>query len=150
MENYEINMDTIALIPIELNKTIVYEKYRKLELEISVMKIIEDSCKYFGSSYQGRHEGTKKLIGTSYKSPIIIEESNNIIYFPTKSPRQSNCAWISLKNIKKYERKKDKTLIEFINNKKILLNISIGSFENQYMRATKLEYILRKRILSLE
>lgn len=150
MKNYEINKDTIALVPIGLNKTIVYEKYRKFEVDLSIMKIIEDSCKYFGSSYQGRHEGTKKLIGISYKSPIIIEESNNIIYFPTKSPRQSSCAWISLKNIKKYERRNDKTLIEFINNKKILLNISIGSFENQYMRATKLEYILRKRILSLE
>ena len=36
---------------------------------------MDDSCKYFGSSYQGRYEGTKNLIGMNYKLPIIIEES---------------------------------------------------------------------------
>ena len=63
------------------------------------MKIIENSCRYFGSSYNGRHIGTKNLTGINYKSPIIIEETKNIIFFPTTSPKQSDCSWISLKYI---------------------------------------------------
>ena len=67
------------------------------------MNIIKRSCEYFGSSYNGRHEGTKKLIGISHKAPIIIEESKNLIYFPTSSPRLLDCVWIGLNNIKDYE-----------------------------------------------
>ena len=44
-------------------------------------KILEHSCEYFGSSLEGRKEGTKKLLGITHKSPIIIEESRNIIFF---------------------------------------------------------------------
>ena len=62
------------------------------------MNIIENSCEYFGSSYLGRHEGTKKLIGITHKAPIIIEESKNLIYFPTTSPRLTDCVWIKYIN----------------------------------------------------
>ena len=111
----------------------------------STMEIIESSCEFFGSSYLGRHEGTKKLIGVSHKSPIIIEESRNLIYFPTASPRLDTCCWIGLNSIKKYENNNGKTVLLFSNNKKMKLPISYGSFDNQYLRATKLESILRKR-----
>ena len=111
------------------------------------MKIIERSCEFFGSSYLGRHIGTKVLTGIRYKSPIIIEESNNIIYFPTTSPRLLECIWISLNHIDKYIKKEDKSLIYFINGEKLIINISYESFNNQYLRATKLEYIIRKRKL---
>ena len=114
------------------------------------MDIIEESCEYFGSTYSGRHEGTKKLIGVSYKAPIIIEDLNNMIYFPTTSPRLSNCIWIALNNIQKYKGVDGKTEILFNNNKKLKLNISYGSFDNQVLRATKLDSILRKRLNNLE
>ena len=33
-----------------------------------------------------------------------IEETNEIIFFPTESSKSANCIWISLNNIKSYEK----------------------------------------------
>lgn len=150
MISYEVNCDTLALVPISENETKIIERNNMFNVNSSVMNIIENSCEYFGSSYLGRHEGTKKLIGITHKAPIIIEESKNLIYFPTTSPRLDNCIWIALNNIKTYERKNGKTELEFINNKRIRLDISFGSLDNQVLRATKLESVLRKRINTTE
>ena len=150
MNSYEVNCSTLALIPINENETRVIEVDNIFNVNKSTMDIIKESCEYFGCSYLGRHEGTKKLIGVSHKSPIIIEETNNLIYFPTTSPRLSNCIWIALNNIKNYVNINGKTEILFQNNKKIRVDISYGSFDNQYLRATKLESVLRKRINATE
>lgn len=149
MNYYEINDNTIALVPKSEEITKIYEKDRFLIVNLPIMKIIEFSCNSFGSSYLGRHVGTKKLTGISHKTPIIIEESRNIIYFPTTSPRLKNCCWISLKHIKEYKKNNKNTIIYFENGKKLELKISINSFDNQYLRATKLQYALKKRLLNL-
>ena len=75
MDYYEINDDTLAILPIGDDKSKVIEKNKSFIVNASPLKIIDKSCKYFGSSYQGRFSGTKSLIGVSYKAPIIIEES---------------------------------------------------------------------------
>lgn len=145
MKDYKINSETIALIPINNYKTKVIEEKNIFLIDMSAKKIIEKSCKYFGSSYLGRHEGTKNLIGVTHKSPIIIEETKNIIYFPTTSPRLKNCIWISLRHVIDYKLKDGKLLVLFENGSKIHIDISYKSFNNQFLRATKLEFILSRR-----
>ena len=147
MNNYVINSKTIALIPIKNKITHVIESDKDFIINENSMKIIENSCGYFGSSYLGRHNGTKMLTGINYKSPIIIEETKSIIFFPLASPRDINCVWISLNHINKYMNKDGKIEVLFENGVKYIFNISYGSFDNQYLRATKLESILRKRII---
>ena len=100
-ESYEINNSTLALIALD-NKTKVIEEEREFFIDKTPSNILEESCEYFGSSYLGRKIGTKNLIGITHKSPIIIEESREIIFFPTSSPRLNNCSWISLNNIKNF------------------------------------------------
>lgn len=145
LNNYEINNSTLAIVPINAMTSEVVEEDRSFLINKPTTKIIDDSCKYFGSSYDGRHEGTKNLIGVNYKSPIIIEESQEIIFFPTKSPRFDNCFWISLKNIENYTKNQQNSIILFKNGKQITVDISYASLENQILRATRLESILRKR-----
>lgn len=143
---YEINKETCAIIYKENNQTMIIEEETELYLKEKPLKIIDNSCKYYGSSYLGRYEGSKYILGLSYKSPIIIEENNSVIFFPTNSPRKENCHWISLNNIKDYKKIDTKqTLITFINNKKIVIDVSYNIIENQIFRATRLEAILRKR-----
>lgn len=144
MKEYEINEDTLALISLN-DKTKVFEKNKIFTLNREVSQIMEDSCEYFGSSLSGRQKGTEKLIGVSYKAPIIIEESKNIIFFPTNSPRTKNCNWISLNNLERYYTKNKKMVLEFKNKQKIMLNISFGVIDNQILRATRLEAVLRGR-----
>lgn len=148
IDSYEINSTTLAILPITKNVSKVIEMDQVLTVSKSTTDIIDESCKYFGSSYQGRFEGTKKLIGINYKSPIIVEESKEIIFFPTSSPRFENCSWISLNNIEEYNKDKKNPIIQFSNGQELKLEISFGSLENQILRSIKLSSILRKRKLS--
>ena len=145
-QNYEINNSTLAILPIDDCTSKVIESTEEYIVNKSSFNIIEDSCMYFGSNYQGRYEGTKKLIGMSYKLPIIIEESRNIIFFPTSSPKLSECMWISLNNLDKYySDENDNSYIDFKNGYKLKLNISKFALENQILRASRLEFVLRSR-----
>lgn len=146
MISYEINRNTLALIPIDDNQTKIIEKNRKFIVNNNIMEIIKRSCEYFGSSYIGRKEGTKRLTGITHKCPIIIEETNNMIYFPTESPRLNSCSWISFNNIKKYINNNGKSTIIFDNDKVLNLNISYYSLDNQILRSSKLDSVLRKRL----
>jgi competence transcription factor ComK len=44
------------------------------------------------------------MLGFKYKTPIIVSEINNIIFFPTIAPKETYCVWISQNNIEKYRR----------------------------------------------
>lgn len=146
MISYEINRNTLALIPIDEEQTKIIEKNRKFIINNNIMDIIKRSCEYFGSSYVGRKEGTRRLTGITHKSPIIIEETNNMIYFPTESPRLNTCSWISFNNIKKIINNNGKSIIIFDNDKVLKLNISYYTLDNQILRSSKLDSVLRKRL----
>ncbi len=145
MDEYEINEKTLAIIPLSNSKTRIFEDTDSYTINKPAIKIMEDSCQFFGSSLLGRQKGTTRLIGVSHKAPIIIEESKEIIFFPTSSPRKTMCSWLSLKNIDRYYTKNKNVLVKFKNNTQIELNISYGIIDNQILRATRLESVLRSR-----
>ena len=149
--NYEITFDTQLLLPIDKNNTKIIETDNEYLINDSSLKVLEHSCEYFGSSYEWRKEWTKNLLGITHKSPIIVEESRKIIFFPTTSPEKEECIWINLEKINKfYKLDNKKSCIEFKNGDKIEFDISYGSLSNQIMRATRLKYILEERILKKE
>lgn len=145
MKTYEISNETLAIIPIDNFCSKVIEKDSNFVIEKTPMQIIEDSCSFFGSSYTGRATGTKKLIGVSHKAPIIVEESREIIFFPTSSPRLYECCWVSLKNIEHYHKKEKCSAIIFNSGFLLELDMSYGSLDNQVLRATRLESVIRFR-----
>lgn len=141
---YEINSETLALIPINNNKTKIHELDKSFIIRKSIKKIVDDSCKTFGSSFRGRQEGSYKIMGINYKTPIIVSEAKEIIFFPTNSPRVEDCCWISLQNIEVYKKSNSKTLICFKNKEEIEIDTSFSIIENQFYKATMLESKLRK------
>ncbi len=146
MKDYEINDETLAIIPDDIWNSIVVEDNCDYEVSGKPLEIVDYSCKYFGSSYPGRKEGSKDVLNSSYKLPIVVEDTRNLVFFPTTSPTDDDCSWISLKNIKEYRRIDDlNTEVEFKNGKIITVGISYNSFNNQVLRASRLESILRNR-----
>jgi competence protein ComK len=145
MDSYEITNETLAIIPIDNYRSKVVEKDTTVIVNKTPMEIIDGSCQFFGSSYSGRHSGTKRLIGVSHKSPIIIEESREIIFFPTSSPRLYDCCWISLRHIEDYKRSNTNSFIVFSSGYLLDLDMSYGSLDNQVLRATRLASVLRTR-----
>lgn len=146
MDSYEINKDTCAVISVSDKITKVIEEDEEYFINKSSYEVMEDSCQYYGSSCDGRIKGTKMILGSNYKVPIVVEESNEIIFFPTESPSSNNCTWISLNNVRKYEKSNGYTRVVFNSGREILLKMSVSSFETQILRANRLGSMIRKRI----
>lgn len=135
---YEINSATYAIIPNGNKGSLIINEEEDFPVEMIPTKIVNENCKNFGSSLIGRQEGTKKLINISYKAPIIVCETSEIIFFPTSSPRFKDCIWISLNNLKNYYKENDDTILIFKNNKQLKLRVSFYTVENQIFKATML------------
>ena len=146
MENYEINDDTYAVIGTLEGKTKVIEKEREYKIDNDAYKVMDENCKYYGSSYKGRLEASKEILDCSYKLPVIIEETSNLIFFPVKSSLLEDCIWLNLDTIIKVEKSGAKSKVIFANGSFILLDSSKLSLDNQIYRATKLSAIMKKRI----
>ena len=70
LDCYYINKATCVIIPIGKNESQVIETNNTLIVNKSVKSIIDESCKYFGSTYQGRIDGSKEVL----KMNLIYQE----------------------------------------------------------------------------
>ena len=147
---YEIDLSTVMLIGIDEFKTRVVTLDSEFIIDIDSKKIIDNSCKFFGSSLSDRVNMTKRLVGIKSKSPIIVEDSRNIIFFPLKSVRDKCNIWISFNNLEKYVKNGDRTAFVFKNNKRVVIDFSYYIIDNQVTRSLMLDYELKKRRESLE
>ena len=141
---YIINQNTILFLK-NGNSTIIYENNNKKIIENKIEFLLNDCCKYYGSSLKGRIEGSNYLLGSIYKAPIIISEFKEIIMFPTASFKCSDCMWINYSWIEKYFFDNNKTFIIFKNGLKIEINISTKIINNQILRSSRLESILKSK-----
>ena len=150
MKEYEISKDTLAVVPYGDRKSKVYERNSSFIINDTPNRIMDDSCKYYGSSINGRQQGTTKLTGITYKVPIIVSEEGNIIFFPTSSPRLKKCCWVSLNNIESYyyDFEKNLCIIIFDNKEKIEFDMSYCILNNQILKSHRLESIINKRKLN--
>ena len=143
---YEINKGTLAIMPNENESSLVYEDEDRFLIEQSPFQIMEESCMYFGSTYEGRKESARSILGAEYKVPVIVEDTDNLIVFPTTSPKSDDCIWISLKRVKAFEKiDLTNTRVIFDNNTEIIVPVSYRTLENQISRASRLDFLMRKR-----
>ena len=143
---YEINEGTLAVIALDNGKCKVIEDNNEYVIDSNSFNVIDDSCKFFGSSYEGRREGVKSILNVSYKLPIIVENSKNLIFFPTSSPMSSDCSWISLKDVKYVlQMEYNTSKIVFKNGEEVEVPVSRRIIDNQLLRASRLDLIMRNR-----
>lgn len=147
---YEIDLSTIMLMGLDDNNTKVITLDDEFIINIDSKKIIDNSCRFFGSSLNDRINTTKRLINIKSKSPIIVEESRNIIFFPLKSIRDKCNIWISYNNLEKYIKSGDKTIFIFSNKKEVIIDFSYYIIDNQVTRSLMLDYEVKKRRESLK
>ena len=147
--NYEVNKNTLAIVPTGKNNCRVVETKQTYNLNKTSFKVIEHSCEYFGVSYKSRLTGSQKFIKTRYKTPIIIEESSRLIFIPISSTTKNDTLWINYSNIFDFypsRTKKSVTVIRFKNGFKMEIPVSYYSFNNQYLKASRLSAVLADRI----
>ena len=123
---YEVNEKTLAVVPLNEERCKIVEEDRTYNINSSSFKVIEHSCEYFGVSYKARLQGSYKLIKSRYKVPIIIEEASGMFVF---------------------NRKKGYTVIRFKNGFKMEIPVSFYSFNNQFLKASRLSSVVSNRML---
>lgn len=144
--NYEINEGTMAIIPIAPNQSKILEGGEGYIIDKNSLDLIDYSCKYFGSSFEGRKEGARAILNLSYKVPIVVENSRSLIFFPTSSPTSPDCYWISLKAIDSViEKQYNSCKIIFKNRVELEIPVSKRIIDNQILRASRLDLIIRDR-----
>ena len=147
MKDYIINAHTLAIIPCEENKAIVYEDDEMFIVNLRPNMIVNKNCIMNGSTLDGRQKSAERMIGSSYKCPILISEKNNLIFFPTCSSRLRSVAWINMSNIKevRYNNARNATIIVFSNGITVDVPASLNIINNQILRSMKLEHCLNKK-----
>lgn len=148
---YEITPLTLAIVAEQNDKDEIITRIMEEDVDYIVhttpYKIINISCKYFGSSLKGRQEGTRDICGFSTKIPISVDPSSGMYFFPTTSPRNPKCSWIAHSHIHKISKVTDrKTKILFKNGKSLIIDISFRSMLNQVQRTAQFRYLLDKRL----
>lgn len=143
---YEINDETIALIPVNSHTTRVIELSKEYIIPQATFNIMEENCEYYGSTYEGRVKAAQKILNFSYKLPLLVEETERIIFFPTKASINKECCWINHNFVTKREKCGKNIKVQFQNGLEEEFEISKLSFENQLMRANMLDSMLTKRI----
>ena len=146
LKNYIINDETLLLIPYFYNGaniTKVYEFDEELLVEKLPYEIIKESCLFFGSSFEGRRDGTMALINCKMKVPVIIEESRKILFFPTCSIDNMCISYNNMINFNKVDSKE--TVINFKKNKSIMVNVKYNLIDNQFVRCIKLDSVISNR-----
>jgi len=146
MNDYEISDKTYAVIA-DKNKTKIIEKEKVVTIENDAYSIMDDNCKYYGSSYLGRLQAGKVILNCSYKIPILVEESRVLIFFPIKSTLDKDCCWLNPNGIYNIEQVGESSIVTFKNGKKKKFDVSKYSLENQIYKSNKLESIIYKRNL---
>lgn len=147
---YEIDLSTLMLIGVDENTTKIVTIDSEYVINENSKKIVDHSCRFFGSSLVERIKCTNRLVNMSSKTPIVVEESRNIIFFPLKSTRDKKNIWISFNNLEKYEKDGNKTILYFKCGKFVELVFSYYIIDNQVTRSIILDYEINKRRKSLE
>ena len=142
---YEINDETLAVMSFDEHKTRIIEEGEDYVVNDVPYSIMENSCRYFGSSLEGRLLGSKDMLGSIYKAPIIVEETRNMIFFPTEALNSSSVSWISYKKIRNVEKYGRKTKIVFNNGETVVVDCPYFSIKNQIFRCNMLDTISRNR-----
>ncbi|GAA0596431.1 competence transcription factor ComK [Virgibacillus siamensis] len=129
------------------SNTCVLEEQAEYFVSFSSSKIIDNACKFFGSSLRGRQDGTRDICGITHKAPIAVDPSSGMYFFPTTSPANSKCSWIAHSHIDQVTQVDNShTEVLFKNGKKITISVSYGSVLNQIQRTAQFRYLLDNRI----
>jgi len=147
----EITSLTMAVLPRRTKSgrigSSILEDSEKYFVKDSPSKVIDLACKFFGASLHGRQIGTREVSNMTHKLPISIDPASGIYFFPTMSPTNPNCAWISHSHVKDVVRvENQRTKIIFKNELSAIVNVSYGSLENQINRTAQYRFILDGRI----
>lgn len=150
IEEYILNPCTLYIEPEVYGSKIytrVYELRENFLVPFKTLDIINESCLFYGSDFDGRIKGSKHLTGITHKTPIAIDPTNSLYFFPTTSSKRNDCIWVNSHLVDDPQPfTSGITKVSFLNKKTYEIPVSHRVFNNQLSRAYQLSEKLNKRI----
>ena len=151
MKYYIINEDVLCFTADtgKSNGTMVMEKNRKFTVELDCFKLLKKSCRWYGNSYNMQREFIIDKFNYYIKTPIIMSNSDKLLFFPTSSPTSKECIWVCYNNVDRYAKDeyKNYTKIYFKGGKILNINASYTTIDNQITRCIRIEKFLEDRMI---
>lgn len=110
--------------------------------QTGLIQYINNLCLNDGSSYSGRLNYSKKILG-NHKNPIYIND--DLLLIPSHSTRRYECVCINYFLIDSIIESDGKSKVIFQSSMYILIDISPALLKKQLKRAQKLVNVIQKR-----
>ncbi|WP_368653324.1 competence protein ComK [Ornithinibacillus sp. 4-3] len=104
----------------------------------SPRQIISYNCMKNHSSMEGRETAARHVLRTNSKLPISVNPSLGIYLFPTTSPRNPQCVWLSYYHIDFFKQVDELTYIHFQDGTNLHISISERTLDQQYKKTSQL------------
>ncbi|WLR50644.1 competence protein ComK [Bacillus tianshenii] len=119
-----------------------------LYLESPPIKVMEESCLYYGSDIWGRWNVAKQILQAKQMLPLTLSVLHDLVMIPLRSPLSSNCEWVSLAQIDSIEAIDAKqTRITFRSGNQLDVALQPNSIETKRYRAAFLRDELIRRFM---
>jgi len=133
-------------------QAVVMEELQEYTVSTTPTKLIDTACRFYGKSLDGLQAGTKNVSNITHKAPIAIDSASGMYFFPTASPINKTCSWLSHTHIQHIQPidKGSRTEIIFKNEQRIIINVSFGSIQNQIHRTAQFRFSLDNRMRRIQ
>ncbi|MDD6467287.1 MAG: competence protein ComK [Erysipelotrichaceae bacterium] len=118
------------------HKTFLYLEYGEvLESDKKPWQILDDFCKYHGSTLKGRMESAKEVLHILQKPPVLVCLYMDCIFFPTSSYKSNDCIWIQARLVQSIKAQTSSSCeITFKDGSCILVPIGYRAMQRQMSR----------------
>jgi len=150
--SYDLSHTTMVLEATENDgswESIILEERsaKPFYVKTAPVKLIEKTCRQNGEELLTRHDGAKILCGFSNKSPIAISVTKNLYYFPTHSPSNPQCSWLSHTHVRDIKAAKyGGSTVIFRDGQTIDLQVSKSTMLKQLYRTAQFRFILEQQL----
>ncbi|RYM05018.1 competence transcription factor (CTF) [Sporolactobacillus sp. THM7-7] len=150
LEQYIIHPGTMALLPHDDENgnlwTFALEEKQTRTVKKTPLRIVQESCAYFGSTYKGRKKGAVSM-GFKSMPPICICSELKIYFISLMSETHRECVWLAHSHIRQWEENdRSKVWVKLTNDKRISIPVAKHSFSNKVFRTAQYRYQLRERV----
>ena len=158
--NYTLQVDhqkiitesTMALLPHYTNtghlQCTMLETFGEIRVEESPSSVLNESCVYYGGSFDGSLKSARRILKRQKNLPIMVSLTLEYCMIPLGSPMKKDTAWVAAQHIQDIDSDGAHSIITFHNQVKLEVNISEAVLEHRINKAARIinTYRLRQKM----
>jgi competence protein ComK len=142
LNDYIIHEYTMGILPYYSDHgelySIVLEQYRVVKVALSPIKIMNDSCIFYGSDMDGRKASAHSIFAGKKMMPVLVSEKYKLCMIPVCSPYKPKCVWIAYQHVLDVIDDNGQALILFTNHNKAKVELTKRTLQTKLGVAARL------------